>query len=556
MSRVLNFFRSLLQKTFFVRGYVLMGAGVVIIGALVTIPPGWEYSNSTSFCGTTCHTMPPEYKTYQISPHARVLCVDCHIGRDWIAVQFSRKIGHTRLVAATLLDRYEYPIRTHSMRPARDTCEQCHFPQKFSDDSMRIIPRYENNRANDAYAVYLLMHTGGGNEREGLGRGIHWHVENTVSYIALDKDEQDIPWVRVETPDGQVTDYNAINSPIDTSNLDQYEIHVMDCVTCHNRISHLIDTPQDAVDKALAQGDISTDIPFIRVRAVELLSGVYATSEEAVVSIETLDQYYRDYYSDFYAEGSAKVADAITALTEIYKQNNFPEQELSWQTHPDNIGHLNFPGCFRCHDGEHFSTAGTTIRLECNLCHSIPQIVTPDQIEPTLPLATGLEPQTHLDSTWITRHHLSLDATCSNCHTVSNPGGTDNSSFCSNSACHGNKWEFAGFDAPGMATILGLYQFEAEPLLQDFTGAPTYSILQPLFEQECGACHGPTPSKGLRVVDYAGLMAGSESGVVVVPGSPDDSLIVQTLEGGHFASLTKRQMELLRQWISDGAPEN
>jgi nitrate/TMAO reductase-like tetraheme cytochrome c subunit len=536
------------------RGATLLTLGFVLIFSLLAIPPTWEYTNSPGFCGTTCHTMPPEYATYQVSPHARVLCVDCHIGRDLIAVQFSRKIGHTRLVAATILDNYEYPIRVRTMRPARQTCEECHFPEKFSDDSLRVVHRSEGNRTNDPYDVYLLMHTGGGSEREGLGRGIHWHVENKVSYIPLDPEEQDIPWVKVEYANGEVAEYNSIDSPIDTDNLEKYEIREMDCTTCHNRISHLIVVPDRAVDDALYQGDISRDIPFIRTRSIELLSTAYNSFDEAHAAIETLDPYYRDNYADFYAEGQAQVQEAIEVLKRLYDENNYPEQLLNWETHPNNIGHMDAPGCFRCHDGKHLTNDGESIRLECNLCHSIPQVVRPGAIEPSLPLATGLEPASHLDSTWITQHHNVYDETCANCHTTENAGGITDTSFCSNSGCHANKWTYAGFDAPGLATILGYYQTRAEPILEDFEGQPTYTILQPLFLQECGACHGATPSKGLRLIDYESLLAGGEDGVVVVAGSPNESLMIQTLEKGHFARLSDHQMELLIQWITDGLP--
>ncbi|MBI5666873.1 MAG: NapC/NirT family cytochrome c [Chloroflexi bacterium] len=530
----------------------LVGAGLVVI--LLAVPPAWEYSNSPAFCGTTCHTMPPEYSTYLVSPHARTLCVDCHIGRDLILVQAFRKAGHMRLVVDTVLQNYELPIRTAEMRPARETCEMCHSPEKFSDDSLRVVHSFEDNRTNDPYSIYLLMHTGGGSQREGLGRGIHWHIENKISYIALDPEQQEIPWVRVETADGQTVDYNAVNSPVDTANLDKYELHEMDCITCHNRIAHLIKTPTRAVDQALYLGDLSREIPFIRTRAVELLSAPYETTAEAMQAFASLDSYYRDNYAEFYAEGKEQVQQAITLLETLYRESNYPEQELSWNTHPNNTGHRDAPGCFRCHDGQHFSEAGEVIRLECNLCHSIPQVVRPGEIEPMLPLTTGIEPSSHLDSTWISRHRTEFDATCSNCHTTTNPGGVDDQSFCANSGCHGVEWRFAGFDAPGLATMLGIYQVEPVPLLADFDGDPTYAILQPFFVQECGGCHGPVPSKGLRLTDYASLMAGSESGAVVVPGAPEQSKLLQVLLEGHFAQPTEHQIDLLERWIANGAP--
>jgi nitrate/TMAO reductase-like tetraheme cytochrome c subunit len=533
----------------------IVGGGLIFIGLLLAIPPVWEYSNSAAFCGTTCHTMPPEYNTYLISPHARVLCVDCHIGRDLIAVQFFRKIGHMRLIAATVLDTYEYPIHVSEMRPARETCELCHFPAKFADDSLREITRFENNRQNEAYSIFLLMHTGGGSSRQGLGKGIHWHIENKVTYIATDKNEQEIPWVRVESADGKVADYNAVNSPIDTNNLQQYTIHEMDCITCHNRISHMLDIPDRAIDGALTRGALPESIPFIRSRAVELLKASYASTADALRAFESLDQYYRDAYPAFYATGRDQVSTAIATIKQIYQENNYPEQQLDWRTHPNNIGHRDAPGCFRCHDGQHIGPEGKVVRLECNLCHSIPQVVRPGKVEPMLPLTTGIEPSSHLDAAWITRHHNVFDASCANCHNVKNPGGTDDSSFCSNSQCHGVEWRYAGFDAPGLATVLGINQVAPEPLLKDFNGRVTFEVLQPLFVQQCAACHGPTPTKGLRLTDYASVMAGSSSGPIIAPGEPEKSGILAVLTKGHFARLTPHQLDLLRQWIASGAPE-
>lgn len=531
---------------------LLLGiAGVILI--LLAIPPIWEYTNTPSFCGTTCHTMPPEYNAYLVSPHARVPCVDCHIGRHLIAVQFVRKIGHLRLFADTVLQNYELPIHTSVMRPARETCEVCHFPETFADDSLRVINTFSDDRTNDPYSIYLLMHTGGGSQRTGLAKGIHWHVQSRISFISLDQDQQEIPWVRVEDPDGTITDYNAINSPIDTSNLGQYQIHEMDCIVCHNRIAHLIESPSDLVDQALASNDIPRDIPFIRTRAVELLSATYALPEQAVSAMASLDEYYRDNYPDSYNQ--AKISSVVSELENLYTDNTYPDQQLNWQTHPNNVGHRDWPGCFRCHDGQHFSSDGKVIRLECNLCHSIPLVTRPGDIEPKLPVTTGIEPSSHLDSTWIARHHNALDATCANCHTTTNPGGTDNSSFCSNSACHGVNWRYAGFNAPGLATMLGVYQVVPKPVLEDFNGKPTYAVLQPLFTQVCGGCHGPVPSKGLRLTDYASLIAGSADGPVVVAGKPDESRMLQVLTAGHFATLTDHQMSLLKQWIADGAPE-
>ena len=232
-ERFVRFFFPPRERSFLRRyGPILFVIGVPI-AILLLIPPVWEYSNTAEFCGTTCHTMPPEYNTYLVSPHARVPCVDCHIGRDWIAKQALRKTEHVTLLYKTVTGDYEYPIRVSSMRPARDTCERCHFPEKFSDDSLRVINRYADDEANSRYDIYLLMHTGGGTEREGLGYGIHWHVENKIEYIATDPEQQNIPWVRVNLqPDFVFFDHQP---------------HLgasLNCETCHGAVGQMDVTRQ------------------------------------------------------------------------------------------------------------------------------------------------------------------------------------------------------------------------------------------------------------------------------------------------------------------------
>lgn len=559
LKRIRDFFFPPPDRSFLRRYAPLMMLVVVPLGVLLAIPPAWEYSNSPEFCGKTCHTMPPEYNTYLVSPHARVLCVDCHIGRDAVFTQAIRKSAHMELLVKTVTGDYHYPIRVSSMRPARDTCERCHYPQKFSDDSLRVVRRFGDTEDNLRYDIYLLMHTGGGSQREGLGRGIHWHIENKIEYITTDPEHQNIPWVRVTMADGTVDEYTALESPIDTTNLAGYTLYQMDCISCHNRISHLIPPPRDLVDAALARGDLSADIPYIRARAVEVLSAGYASPDEARAAIQGLDAYYQENYPDFYADNQALIAQSVALVQQLYDNYTYAEQELNWQTHPNNIGHRDSPGCFRCHDGQHFNAAGEAVRLECNLCHSIPQVVRPGIIEPSLPLTTGLEPASHLDTTWISRHHVELNETCANCHTTQNAGGITDTSFCSNSGCHGVNWEYAGFNAPALAAALGLNQLPlqpAEPLPEPGAGAAvTYATLQPALQQTCGGCHGMVATKGLNVTTYATLLAGAADGPVIVPGDPAASKLLAVLEAGHFAALTDEQMALLRQWIADGAPE-
>jgi mono/diheme cytochrome c family protein len=238
----------------------------------------------------------------------------------------------------------------------------------------------------------------------------------------------------------------------------------------------------------------------------------------------------------------------------------FPEQNSDWTTHPNNIGHKDSPGCFRCHDGKHLNAAGEAIRLECNLCHSIPVVAGPQDFVSEVEISRGPEPETHQNPNWIGLHRDVFDQTCSNCHTTENPGGTDNTSFCSNSACHGSAWEYAGFDAPALREIL----LEQLPPVPTPTAPPsdlelTYQgVIGLILQERCGACHGATGGiQGLDLTSYEGILQGGTSGPAVIPGNPDNSLVVvkQSGEQAHFGQLSPEELDLVEEWIAAGIPE-
>ncbi|UCC88533.1 MAG: NapC/NirT family cytochrome c [Anaerolineales bacterium] len=440
-----------------VRWAVVILTAVVLLLVLVAVgATSWEYTNSPAFCGTTCHTMPPEYTAYQISPHARVDCVDCHLGQDSVLLTVPRKAQEIRHVVNALTKAYEPPIYVKSLRPARDTCEKCHNPEKFSSDTFIEIKRYADNAANTPVRTYLIVKTGGGTRREGLGRGIHWHIENEVWFYSDDPIKQTIPYVREVGPDGQMIEYFDVEAGLPPGFGQQVEsqLHRMDCIDCHTRISHLFRSPSDAIDDALARRQIDSSIPQIKLLGEVVLSRKYANAEEGLQAIEALEEWYRENAPDFYAENQGLVLDAIESLKEIFTVTVFPDMGVGWQTHPSNAGHREFPGCFRCHDGKHTSPEGKTVRLECNICHSVPEVVQATQAAPVLSIDKPGEPESHLDSNWLARHRYQFDETCAACHDVSNPGGTDNTSFCSNSACHAIQWKYVGLDAPAIRAMV------------------------------------------------------------------------------------------------------
>ncbi len=535
--------------------YVVLGVvGLIVISGGIY---GWEYTNSPSFCGTTCHTMPPQDATYKQSPHSNVTCEECHIGRASFVNQLTRKSQGLHETYYTVFNLYKYPIRAKALRPARDTCEKCHQPETFSDDSLRELSRFKNDEQNTRESIYLIMKTGGGAKREGLGRGIHWHIVNTVEYYSTDELSQNIPYVRVHNDDGTTTEYVDVESGFDPAGLEEGELKIVDCATCHNRVTHEFTMPEDSVDKAMARGLIDPNIPFIHQKAVEVLFKQYPTREDAFAAIDAMGDSYRD--TDYYAGHTEQIASAVQALKDIYDRTVFHDQKVDWTSHPNNLGHIKAPGCFRCHDGKHLNAENEAIRLECNVCHSIPVVAGKEDFLTTIEISRGPEPESHLNPNWIALHNQAFNDSCSACHTMADPGGTSNTSFCSNSACHGNVFTYAGFDAPALREILKsqLPPPEPTPGPITLTEPPTFdNYVGQLFAAKCTACHGELATAGLKFLTYADTMQGSSNGPVIQPGDSAGSLLVKVQSGDHFSNLTPEELEIIKQWIDAGAPEN
>jgi hypothetical protein len=518
---------------------------------------GWEYTNSPAFCGTACHTMPPQDAVYKQSPHANVTCEECHIGRASFVNQLTRKSQGLKETYYQIFKLYEFPIRAKALRPARDTCEKCHQPETFSDDSLRVVSRYADNLNNTSSKIYLILKTGGGAKREGLGRGIHWHIVNQVEYYPLDELDQEIPYIRVHNDDGTTTEYTDVESDFNPSTLDESKLVTMDCVTCHNRVTHKFAFPEESVDIAITRGQIDPEIPLIHKKAVEALSVQYASREQAFVAFDGLEDYYKN--TNYYPGHGEQIRTAIQALKDIYDRTVFHDQAVDWTTHPNNLGHINSPGCFRCHDGKHLDENKQAIRLECNVCHSIPVVAGTDDFVTKIEISRGPEPESHLNPNWISLHNQAFGPSCAACHTMEDPGGTSNTSFCSNSACHGSVYTFAGFDAPTLREILKEQLPPPEPTAELPTpdGSLTFeTYVGPLLATKCTGCHGDLATGGLNMLTYAGLMEGGSNGPVIVPGDSANSLLYKVQSaGGHFANLTAEELEIIKQWIDAGAPE-
>lgn len=343
----------------------------VIIGAQLTYS-GVNYTDSVTFCGQTCHTvMEPQYVAYKRSPHARVACVKCHIGPG--ASWFVRyKLAGAYQVYATLMDTYPRPIPVPvtNLRPARATCEQCHWPAKFEGNRLVIIPHYADDKANTLTKTVLLMHIGGGNGLGGI-HGAHVGPGITIRY-GSNASRQKMHWVQyTDTRTGKKMLF--VDQKTNPKTVNPATGRVMDCIDCHNQPTHIFHLPGQAMNDAMADGQISPSLPYVKKQGVTLLKAKYTSQSEAGEKISAgLEQFYKEKYPAIFASEHAQIFQAAKAVVAIYDQNVFPKMKVTWGTYPNNLGHMNFPGCFRCHGTLHeASDPSKMVPIDCNLCHNI-----------------------------------------------------------------------------------------------------------------------------------------------------------------------------------------
>jgi hypothetical protein len=334
-----------------------------------------DYMDTTQFCGQTCHTvMMPEFTAYQNSPHSSVECVTCHIGpgANWFV---RSKLSGVRQVFAVAFHTYSRPIPSpvKYLRPARETCEQCHWPQRFTGDKFLVKTKYKDDEKNTPLTTVLLMKIGGRTWQGLVGiHGRHLDLGSRIRYISIDAHRQVIPVVYYTDDSGKTIEFDSGDVKPTPQQLAAAEYRSMDCVDCHNRPTHAFEMPEGAVDSRMAQGLISPELPYIKKKAVELLKENYADRDLARQKIiEVLSDFYRASYPQIYRTRRTVVQQSAEQAAAIYERNVFPSMRLTWGTHPNNLGHNDFPGCFRCHDGSHTSADGQTITNDCSACHTL-----------------------------------------------------------------------------------------------------------------------------------------------------------------------------------------
>ena len=390
----------------------MVGTVVLLIMTAICSYKAYNYTESTQFCGVTCHgIMKPEYTAHNQSPHERIKCVDCHVGSgsNWYV---HYKVAGTKMLVKTLDGSYDRPILAplETLRPAKETCEQCHWPGKsFSAIQLNKVYYADDPTQTPPWTINMLMRVGGG-PFGGAGIHAHMYFSNAIYYVADDAKRQKITWVKTIGKDGKAVIYMTDDSPYKKIDPPAEKIRRMDCIDCHNRATHRFEAPDVLMNQAMARGEISPAIPMIKGKGVEVLGKTYNSSPEAIAKIRSsLMDYYSKKQAAYYKGHQEKIEQAVGNIILMYEQNFFPEMKSRWDVYPDNIGHMISLGCFRCHDNEHKTKTGAVISRNCKLCHTITEEGSGTTIQKNI---DGLEFQHPWDGddSWKTQN-------CADCHT-------------------------------------------------------------------------------------------------------------------------------------------
>ncbi len=328
---------------------------------------GVAYMDTPSFCGQACHVMNPEWTAYHVSPHSGVTCTQCHIAAGFPGFVHA-KVNGTKQLFMVMFHDYPRPIMAdNKVPPARATCQNCHNPNTYIGDKLVVETSYADDEKNSMTQTVVLMHVGG-RDRFGHLSGIHGAHLGHIEYISTDPEHQTIPWVRKINADGSSTEFieAGTKGPI------KGQWRRMDCIDCHNRAAHSFDTPENALDKDMAMGSPSTSLPFVHKEGLALIKSDYPSQQDAASKITSgLGNFYRSQYPQVWSAQREQINQAAKTLVAIYCQNVFPFMKVSWGTHPNNLGHNDYPGCFRCHDGSHNTKTQTSITNDCSICHNL-----------------------------------------------------------------------------------------------------------------------------------------------------------------------------------------
>lgn len=354
-----------------VRRTGLLITALTAVNVVILLLAGYgtlHWMESPTFCGQACHApMHPQFTAWQQASHARVACASCHIGEGASGFVYAKMSGVRQLVQVAT-NSYPRPIPSGAhMRPGAQakTCMGCHEPGRASGDHIRVIREYADDEKNAETITVLQMHVSASPASK---RAIHWHADPAVrvEYVSTDAERQTIPYVRVTDAKGNVKEYRTADGT--DQKISGGVRATMDCVDCHNTVGHPISqTPERAVDDAIAATRVSRSLPFARREGVRVLKEAYSSQDEGVRAI---DRELRKFFdSAGGAADPAGVSQTVAAFQDIYRHNVFPAMKVTWGAYRTNKGHLTSTGCFRCHDDEHKAPDGSAINADCEYCH-------------------------------------------------------------------------------------------------------------------------------------------------------------------------------------------
>ncbi len=467
-------------------GFASGGVALAIPMVGILSYEGYHYTDSNQFCGAVCHTvMQPQYTAYQHSAHAHVGCAECHIGAgaSWYV---KSKLSGIRQVFAVALNSYPRPIppAIQELRPATETCRECHWPAKFYGDQLVTVEHFASDEANTHSQHRMLLKTGGSDPSTGPPSGIHWHMALgfTIEYVAVDQFLQDIRWVKM-------TDHSTGRQAVYRSDgltgadpLPVGTLRTVDCMDCHNRPTHVFRSPDRAVNSALNVNPTLLTLPFAKREVVAVLAKPYASKAEGLASIaDVVARFYEREYPKIWESRKADVDRLILVTKDIYSTNFFPEMNVSWRTYPDNIGHKIFPGCFRCHEGKHVDESGRAISHECKTCHEFLRPVGETAESATVGIGGFVHPY-ELEG-------LHATMRCDKCHT----GGVSPQPTCA--GCHTTVAEFRS----GTMAAFKTFGITAEPMAETIQCTDCHDLKKPTsieaMNKRCIDCHADDEQK-------------------------------------------------------------
>ncbi len=462
----------------------LVIVGLVVLGALPFIGTmsyyGYHYTDSNRFCGLVCHRiMDPQYVAHEDSSHARVECAECHIGpgASWYV---KSKLSGLQQVYATLTNTYPRPIppAIQDLRPATVTCEQCHWPAKFFGDQLVTMHHFSSDEKNTPSVIRMFVKTGGANPTTGPPSGIHWHMAlgETIEFVAVDKALQEIPWVRETNHATKKQTIYRSDGLSSTAPPPEGIKRTVDCMDCHNRATHVFRAPTDAADDVLSVNTALRTLPYAKREMVAALVRPYKSHEDGAKAIaKMLNNYYQSKHPQVASGRAGDVKKLIAQTQRIFRHSFFPDMRVTWRTYANNVGHLMFAGCFRCHDGKHVSADGKVISRNCSACHVFLERANPSETQPLLREGSFTHPIA------LKGEHATMN--CDRCHT----GGVAPAKTCA--GCHSDIAEFQA----GTLAAFKPFNISAEPMYGLVGCEECHDLSKPLnaktINEACFQCH-------------------------------------------------------------------